>query len=148
MTATTLAASADATRAHVGAPPTAERAHLRVAASNPYTRTRKVLGDPTPLACTLAKTAAEVVSGGMGIETLARWVAPQIRDLLAQQYSLARRAGHHGRSIAVQRVRVCRISARAAEVSVVVNDGTHARAIAMRLEDIAGKWMATAMDIG
>lgn len=112
-----------------------------------YGTPRKPLGDPSPLACTVAKTAVEVIMGGEGIETLTRWVASDVRDSLAKQHSLARRAGLRGAVAHIQRARVCRISQRAAEVSIVAKAGGRARAIAMRLEDIHGRWMATVVEI-
>lgn len=116
---------------------------------NPYTRKRTVLGDPAPLACTVAKTALEVVQGAPGVDSLARWVAPEIRNSLAQQHSLARRAGRTPQEpVRIIRVRVCRISATAAEVTVVAEHHERAHPIAMRLEDTAGKWLTTVLEVG
>ncbi len=116
---------------------------------NPYARKRKLLGDPTPLACTIAKTSVEIVLGQSGLEQLARWVTPDIRVALAEQHGLARRAGLATPGpVAIQRIRVCRVSDVAAEVSVVVDDGKHVRAVAARFEDVGGRWQATALEIG
>lgn len=110
-------------------------------------RPRRELGDPTPLACTIAKATVEAVTGGGGLESLTRWVAPDVADSLRRQASLARRAGLRGDDAHVTRARVCRVSARAAEVSIVAEAGGRARAVAMRLEDIAGRWCATVVDV-
>ncbi len=116
---------------------------------NPYTRPRTILGDPTPLACTVAKIATEVVLGGGGLDQLTRWIAPSIRESLATQGALATRAGLRlAHPVRVQRIRVYRASDVAAETSVVVDDGTHARAIAARFEDVGGRWQATVLEIG
>lgn len=121
----------------------------RPPSANPYARKRRPLGDPTPLACTVAKTALEVVLGGAGADTLIRWVSPAVRDALAAQHSLARRAGRRRpASVAIARVRVFRVHAKAAEVSIVADDGERCRAIAMRLEDVCGRWQATVIDVG
>jgi hypothetical protein len=48
----------------------------------------------------------------------------------------------------IARIRVCRISATVAEASVAVHDGDLMRAVALRLEDVQGRWVATAIDIG
>lgn len=120
----------------------------RPSPGNPYARSRRPLGDPTPLACTVAKTALEVVMGGSGIETLTRWVSPAVREGLAMQHSLARRASRfptHPATIA--RIRVFRVHAKAAEVSIVAHDGDRNRAIAMRLEDTSGRWQATVLEV-
>jgi len=132
-----------------GSAPPQRRATTRSAPANPYARQRKTLGDPTPLACTVAKTALEIVHGAPGVDTLTRWVAPAVRQNLASQQSLARRAGSTGPQHAkVERVRVCRISATVSEVSVVAEHAGRSHAIAMRLEDTAGKWLTTVLEVG
>jgi hypothetical protein len=108
---------------------------------------RKPLGDPAPLACTVAKTAVEAILGGDGLETLVRWVAADVRESLSVQQSLARRAGLKGAVAHIERARVCRVSRRAAEVSIVATANGRARAVAMRFEDIAGRWLATVIEI-
>lgn len=129
--------------------PAVAKPRVLPAPASPYSRTRRTLGDPTPLACTVAKTALEVVLGGSGVETLTRWVAPELRESLAYQHSLARRTGQRSEpSVRIARIRVFRVSATAAEVSVVAQDGDRSRAIAMRLEDVAGRWLTTVLEIG
>ncbi len=116
---------------------------------NPYTRPRSILGDPTPLACTVAKIATEVVLGGDGLDQLTRWVTSDIRAALLAQGALARRAGLLlARPVRVLRIRVFRASDVAAETSVIVDDGVRVRAIAARFEDVGGRWQATVLDIG
>ena len=108
---------------------------------------RAPLGDPTPLACTVAKTAVEAILGGDGLETLVRWVAADVRESLAAQQSLARRAGQTGAAAHIERARVCRVSHRAAEVSIVAAVRGRALAVAMRLEEVHGRWLATVIEI-
>lgn len=115
----------------------------------PYQRKRRVLGDPTPLACTIAKTALEVLSGGRGLDAIVRWVTPRIRESLATQAGLARRAGRRPyRAVSIRRVRVCRVSDKVAEVSVVAFDGERGRAVALKFEDVGGRWQATVLGVG
>lgn len=117
--------------------------------ASPYARPHRVLGDPTPLACTVAKTALEVVLGGAGLDQLNRWVTPQIRASLARQGALAHRAGRgHQAVVGIRRIRVYRVSDVAAETSIVADDGDRVRAIAARFEDVGGRWQATVLDIG
>ncbi|WP_430868546.1 Rv3235 family protein [Demequina aurantiaca] len=114
-----------------------------------YARGHEPLGDPAPLACTVAKAALETVLGAMTINPLVRWLAPEVRERLAQQHSLARRAGNvSAPTVSIKRARVCRVSARAAEVSIVAYCDGHARAIAMRLEDVTGRWLITVLEVG
>ncbi len=81
-------------------------------------------------------------------DRLARWVTPEIRFALAEQCGLARRTGVQAREIEIMRIRVCRVNASTAEASLVLKDGDRARAAAIRLEDVSGRWLATALDIG
>ena len=112
-----------------------------------YGARQSPLGDPAPLACTVAKTAVEVVLGGDGLETLTRWIASDVSESLAAQHSLARRAGRRGGVARIERARVCRVSQRAAEVSLVASVRGRALAVAMRLEEIHGRWLATVIEV-
>jgi hypothetical protein len=51
-------------------------------------------------------------------------------------------------TVGIVRVRVFRVSARAAEVSVVAQEGERVHAVAMRLEDAGGRWLVTALELG
>jgi hypothetical protein len=112
-----------------------------------YGRPRRVLGDPAPLACTVAKTVVEATTGRDGLDSLVRWVVPEVLESLRIQHAIARRAGLKGADAHVARARVCRVSARSAEVSIVATAGGRARAVAMRFEDIAGRWCATVVEV-
>lgn len=118
------------------------------APTRPYRRTSP-LGDPTPLVCTVARTALEVACGAEGIITLTRWVTPELRAQLQRQYSLARRAGYTSKGrVGIVRVRLCRVGPSAVEAAIVAMEGEVAHAIAMRLEDVTGRWLVTALEIG
>lgn len=149
MSAAAVAIPVAATTA-AGAVHTVQGHHLRPLPHHPYARRHRApLGDPTPLACTVAKTALEVTLGLDGLEKLNRWVSTEVRLGLAKHQSLSRRAGYQVRgTVAIARVRVYRVSATAAEVSIVAREGDRIRAIAMRLQDVAGKWQATVIEIG
>ncbi|MDN4481030.1 Rv3235 family protein [Demequina muriae] len=145
------AASLPTSRGQSGAPRLAAAPHRqpRPAAPVPYARERRVLGDPTPLACTVAKAVMEALLGGPALDSYARWIEPAVFAQVARQRSLARRAGlSRSRPVGVRRARVFRVSRDAAEVSIVVDDGDHCRAIAMRLEDVTGRWLVTEMHVG
>lgn len=114
-----------------------------------YTRPRRVLGDPIPLACTVAKAAMEAALGGASLDAYVRWVEPQVFAQVARQRSLARRAKRRAPgTVAVRRARSCRVSATAAEVSIVVEVEGRCRPIAMRLEDVTGRWLVVEMHLG
>ncbi|WP_062524752.1 Rv3235 family protein [Demequina rhizosphaerae] len=121
----------------------------RPARRDVYGRPRATLGDPTPLACTVALTAIEVVHGGDGLDTLLRWITPEVRERLARQHSLARRAGRDGGAGArILRARACRVSRDATEIAAVAQIAGMSHAVALRLEDRAGRWVITVLDIG
>jgi len=112
-------------------------------------RKRRALGDPTPLACTVARTALQVALGANGIDTLTRWITPTLRTSLLKQHSLARRARYASRGdVTVARIRVCRVSATAVEAGLVLMEGDVAHPVAMRLEACAGRWLTTALELG
>ncbi len=112
-------------------------------------RKRRALGDPTPLACTVARTALEVALGAHGIDSLIRWITPTLRTSLLKQHSLARRARYASRGdVTVARIRVCRVSATAVEAGLVLMEGDVAHPVAMRLEACAGRWLTTALELG
>ena len=112
-------------------------------------RKKAPVGDPTPLVCTVARAATLVVLGAPDLDQLNRWVSTEVRSSLAQQHSLARRAGYTLKGqVGIARVRVCRVSPTAVEAAVVATEGETARAIAMRLEIVAGRWLVTALTIG
>lgn len=112
-------------------------------------RKRRALGDPTPLACTVARTAMEVALGAGGIDTLTRWITPTLRTSLLKQHSLSRRAKYSSRGdVVVARIRVCRVSPAAVEAGLVLMEGDTAHPVAMRLEECAGRWLATALELG
>lgn len=90
-----------------------------------------------------------VALGSPDLDQLNRWVSSEVRSSLAQQQSLACRAGYILKGqVGIARVRVCRVSQTAVEAAVVATEGETARAIAMRLEIVAGRWLVTALTIG
>lgn len=124
---------------------------LTVATTQPltYRRPQRTLGDPTPLACTVGKAVMEALLGGDDLDPYARWIEPKVASQLARQRSIARRAGlRRTTPVGVRRARTYRVSRQAAEVSIVVDDGEHCRAIAMRLEDVSGHWLVTELHVG
>ncbi|GIG55407.1 Rv3235 family protein [Demequina activiva] len=120
-----------------------------VSSVRPYARQRRVLGDPTPLACTVAKAAMEAVLGGTSLDAYVRWVEPSVFAQVARQRSLARRASRRSPgTVSVRRARSCRVSATAAEVAIVVEVDGRVRPVAMRLEDVTGRWLVTEIHLG
>jgi len=112
------------------------------------------LPDPGKWVAQLARAVAEVAVGERPPGQLTRWVA---RDELAR---IARRGVHVSRhpSARAQRgvsrlrsvraVRVCPVAPGILETSAVLVGGDRAQAIAIRLEAVAGRWLATVIQLG
>ncbi|WP_144276205.1 Rv3235 family protein [Demequina sp. NBRC 110053] len=112
-------------------------------------RARRALGDPTPLACTVAKAAMEAVLGGPSLDPYVRWLDPATFNQIARQRSLALRAGRRLTGpVGIRRARASRVARDAAEVSVVIDYDGRCRAAALRLEEVAGRWQVTQLLLG
>lgn len=107
----------------------------------------KALGNPAPLACTVAKAAVEAVLGGPDLAPVHRWLEPDLRKKLERQRSLAQRAGQTGCQVRILRSRVDRIDAYTSEIAIVVATPTRSRAVAMRMEVSHGRWITTLLDL-
>jgi len=112
------------------------------------------LPDPGPWAARLARAIAEVSIGERPPGQLTRWVA---RDELARLTRRAAAIARHPSSRAqrgvsrlriVRAVRVCPVAPGIVETSAVLVGGDRAQAIAIRLEAVADRWLATAVQLG
>jgi hypothetical protein len=83
---------------------------------------------------------------------LTRWVTRDIRETLARRGAAAlRHPAGKARAPQCRRVRSVRVTSPApgvVEASAVVIGGERARAVALRLEVVRGRWLATAVEIG
>jgi len=108
-------------------------------------------GDVAALAGLIAQATIEVLGGRRSPGQLARWVTPGVYESVHQRAALTVRVlGTRGpaRPPAVRRVRVCAIDTHVREASVVVEDGSQVRAVALRIESHRGAWRATAVEVG
>ncbi|WP_051682000.1 Rv3235 family protein [Cellulomonas sp. HZM] len=107
--------------------------------------------DPTVVARAVGLAAVDVLAGRRPVAQLARWVTPGVYEAIQRRAVLTSRA-RHGRVAArtsiVRAVRACAIDEHVHEASLVVDDGTRVRAVALRFESHRGSWRATALDIG
>jgi hypothetical protein len=111
----------------------------------------EVLPDPEQWAGALVRSAVEALCGIRPTAQLARWLSADLYESLARRAGLAVRILGRptvSRRAAVRRVHVCRVVPGVVEASVVVHDGSHLRAAAVRLEVHRGRWRATALEIG
>lgn len=108
-------------------------------------------------AMTFAQACAEVVLGDRPASQLVRWTTPEIHQEIAYRAGVVARAGVHGGAQPgrrppvrpqVQNVRTCFVADDAVELAVRVKYGERNRALAGRLEVIAGRWQCTALEFG
>ena len=112
------------------------------------------LPEPGRWAAQLARAVAEVAIGERPPGQLTRWVA---RDELARlarrgvavsRHPSARAQRGVSRLRSVRAVRVCAVAPGIVETSAVLVGGDRAQAVAIRLEAVAGRWLATAVVLG
>ncbi|GAA4288968.1 Rv3235 family protein [Georgenia daeguensis] len=109
------------------------------------------LPDPAQWAGALVRSAVEALCGIRPSAQLARWLSAELYESLARRAGLAVRILGRpavARRAMVRRVHVCHVVPGVVEASVVVHDGNHLRAAAVRLEVRRGRWRATALEIG
>ena len=132
--------------------------HLRLVTPTPDPAGTDVLASggrlpaPAPWVARLAPAILEVAAGERPPGQLSRWVTADIRETLARRGAAARRhpAGKDLRPQCrrVRSVRVTSPTPGVIEASAVVIGSSRARAVALRLEAIRGRWLATAVEFG
>lgn len=100
-----------------------------------------------------AQATVEVLGGDRPVSQLVRWTTARVYQDLERRVRILARAApatHRRRSIRpqVQSVHVCLPAERCAEVSVHVRYGPRSRAVAARIENRAGRWVCTALQLG
>ncbi len=112
------------------------------------------LPDPGKWAAQLARAVAEVGTGQRPPGQLTRWVArEELARLVKRGAAYSRHPssrGHQWNTAArtVRSVRVCPVAPGVVETSAVLVGPDRARAVAIRLEATAGRWLATAVEFG
>jgi len=101
----------------------------------------------------LARSVLEVLAGARDLQQLTRWVTAEVHAVLRARVQLSARA----RSALADRpvrpvlrigtVKVARPVPGVAETVVVVHGRGRARAVAIRLEIVGGRWQASALHI-
>ena len=131
------------------APPPVRRLRL---VTQPRSEEPSALPAAAPWVARLAPAILEVVAGERPAGQLQRWVTSEIRETLARRGAAAlRHPAGKGRPPQCRRVRSVRVTEPApgvVEASAVVIGGVRARAVALRLEVVRGRWLATAVELG
>lgn len=112
------------------------------------------LPDPRPWAARFAQALVEVLAGQRPVGQLVRWTSGEIYESLATDLGAAGPAP--GRAVSrqpaerpvVRSVRIDQPADGVAEVSAVVRADGRARAVALRLEGLDGRWQCTALRLG
>ena len=109
--------------------------------------------DPGLAAEGLARSVLEVLAGARDLQQLTRWVTTEVHAVLRARVQLSTRA----RSVVSDRpvrpvlrigtVKVARPVPGVVEAVVVVHGRGRARAVAIRLEAVGGRWQASALHI-
>lgn len=112
------------------------------------------LPDPRPWAARFAQALVEVLAGQRPLGQLVRWTSGEVYESLATRVvapwpaapspSVRRPAERP----VVRSVRVDQPADGVAEVSAVVRGEGRARAVALRLEGLDGRWQCTALQLG
>lgn len=101
----------------------------------------------------LGLCVAEILTGAREVDSIARWITDDVHRHLQQRSAVAARSrqlGGRSRARALLRVGsviVCCPADGVAEATIVVHTRSHARAVAMRLEERQGRWRATAVGV-
>ena len=108
------------------------------------------LPSPAPWVARLAPAILEVIAGERPPGQLRRWVSRELLETLSRRHAVALRhpAGSARRPQCrrTRSVRICRPAAEVVEASAVVMGASRARAVAIRLEAVKGRWLVTALE--
>jgi hypothetical protein len=127
--------------------------HLVTDAGRPAVDTSG-LPDPRAWVAQIACAVAEVSIGARPAGQLTRWVARDELARLARRGTFAARhpsmAGRRSTPSTriVRAVRLCPIAPGIIEASAVLVGSDRAQAIALRIEAVGGRWLATAVELG
>jgi Family of unknown function (DUF6459) len=110
------------------------------------------LPDPKPWAARLVQAVTEVLAGDRPPTQLLRWVDDEVysdiqRRVLVQARRRPPKLGA-GRRAAIRSVHAAQPSADVSEICVILQRGTRAAAVAVRLESRHNRWLCTALEMG
>ncbi|MFF1633644.1 Rv3235 family protein [Leifsonia sp. NPDC058248] len=141
---------------HVAPPLSCDTDALRgsLPASLPaQTSLERASADPAPLLINLTRCVVEILAGVRSLEQVTRWVTDDVYSNLIRRVTIASRS----RAITGGQVRrprltvgtpiVTRPCEGVVEAVVMVHQPTRSRAVAIRLEDLAGRWRASAITV-
>lgn len=104
------------------------------------------LPDPTRWTARLAQAIVESLYGPRPIQQLIRWTDDRVYRGLAQ-LAAGRAPGTRHVAPQLRAVRVCRVTDRIAEATVVVQIGPRCRSLALRLVADESRWVCVSFDL-
>jgi len=106
------------------------------------------LPEPRRWAARLAQAVLESLGGRRPVQQLSRWLDEAVFAALSRSVRASGRPrADRSPQVVVRSVRATRPTSHAVEACVVVQVGRRARAVALRLEGLDGRWMCTALDV-
>jgi hypothetical protein len=105
------------------------------------------LPDPAAWARRMVQAVIEVLTGVRPLAQLVRWTSPDVYAGLQRRGAAAVRPAS-GRRAVVRSVHLCEPADGVIEACAVVIGNGRARAVALRLEGLDGRWRMTALEIG
>lgn len=103
--------------------------------------------DPGPWASHLAAAAVDAVRGLRPLHQLDRWIAPPLAEDLAGAARGRPPRRQRQMPAATRAIQVHAIGAGVVEAAASVDDGHRRWIVALRLEELRGRWLATALDM-
>lgn len=110
------------------------------------------------IARSIGQAAVEILAGTRPATQLSRWTEPDVVERFTQRAAMLklvqeqcpdRRAVFEvHRAARIRRIRVCSPAPGCYEASLVVEESTRARAVALRIERIARQWRVTHLEVG
>ncbi len=134
----------------VAAPEPAEALSLQDETEfGPQPTSRSALPDPRPWAGRFLQALLEVLAGDRPLGQLVRWTSHDVfGQVAAMTADVSRpRPGATAREV-VRSVHVDEPDDGVAEVAALVRSGVRARAVALRMEGLDGRWQCTAVELG
>lgn len=127
--------------------------HLRVVGDTWASEEFPDLPEPRQWVATIARAVSEVMVGERPVAQLTRHLTrEQLARVSARAAAMARHPSARAqrgrpRARTVRAVRICPVAPGVIEASAVLVGGDRSQAIAIRIEAVAGRWLATVVDL-
>nr|WP_312607793.1 Rv3235 family protein [Kocuria rhizophila] len=110
------------------------------------------------IARSIGQAAVEILAGTRPASQLARWTDPEVVERFTQRAAMLKLVQEQcperrnlfevHRAARIRRVRVCSPAPGCYEASLVVEESSRARAMALRIERVSRQWRVTHLEVG